>query len=83
VVIQVLLTRETAETVRAWMIGAHPLLEDQAPVQLLHEGSTDDSEPGWLYGPGERSNYQAVLEAATAFVGASAEVDTPLASSGR
>ena len=83
VVIQILLTRETAETVRAWMMGAHPLLEDQAPVQLLHVESTEESQTGWSYGPGTRSRYQAVLDAATAFVGASAEADTPLASTGR
>src|SRR4051794_16356339 len=33
---QVLLARETPETVRAWMLGSHPLLEDQAPIELLH-----------------------------------------------
>lgn len=35
-VTQVLLHKETPETVRAWMVGAHPLLEDQAPIELLH-----------------------------------------------
>src|SRR5262245_33778533 len=33
---QVLLARETPETVRAWMLGSHPLLDDKAPVELLH-----------------------------------------------
>lgn len=34
---QTLLARESAETVRAWMIGSNPLLEDRAPIELLHE----------------------------------------------
>jgi hypothetical protein len=37
VITQILLTRETPETIRAWMIGANPLLEDRPPVLLLHE----------------------------------------------
>jgi len=37
VITQILTTRDTAETIRAWMLGANPLLEDQAPVELLHE----------------------------------------------
>ena len=36
-VVQVLVTKESPETVRAWMLGAHPLLEDRAPIELLHE----------------------------------------------
>jgi hypothetical protein len=73
VVTQVLSTRETAETVRAWMVGAHPLLEDKAPVELLH---------GEMYPPVERTaaaeaaegaeartGYQSVIDAAEAFVG--------------
>src|SRR6185312_13830333 len=39
VITQILTTRDTAETIRAWMLGANPLLEDQAPVELLHEES--------------------------------------------
>ena len=40
-IVQMLVARETAETVRAWLIGAHPLLEDRSPVELLHQ----DNEP--------------------------------------
>ena len=29
---------ETAATVRAWLIGANPQLEDRAPIEVLHEG---------------------------------------------
>jgi hypothetical protein len=71
---QVLLSRETAETVRAWMIGAHPLLEDRAPVELLHEENTApvartaDSESRAPYAA--RSSYQSVVDAAVAFIGA-------------
>ncbi len=36
-IVQVLLMRETAETVRAWLIGSHPLLDDKAPIELLHQ----------------------------------------------
>lgn len=41
VLTQILLERETAETVRAWMVGANPLLEDRAPIELLHEEAAD------------------------------------------
>ncbi len=41
VVTQILLARETAETVRAWMIGSNPLLEDRAPIELLHEEAVE------------------------------------------
>lgn len=41
VVVQILLARETAETVRAWMIGSNPLLEDRAPIELLHEEAVE------------------------------------------
>jgi hypothetical protein len=34
---QVLLVRETPETVRAWLLGSHPLLQDRSPIELLHE----------------------------------------------
>ena len=36
-VTRLLLDRESASTTRAWMIGANPQLEDQAPIELLHE----------------------------------------------
>lgn len=39
VITQILLARETAETVRAWMIGSNPLLEDRAPIELLHDNA--------------------------------------------
>lgn len=42
IITQILMTRDTAETIRAWMLGANPLLEDKAPVQLLHE---EDHKP--------------------------------------
>jgi hypothetical protein len=64
---QVLLARETPRTVRAWLLGAHPLLEDQAPVQLLHcdnhhpVSRTADADVG---NPG----YLAVVNAAEEFV---------------
>jgi hypothetical protein len=89
VIAQVLLTRETAETIRAWMIGAHPNLEDQAPVQLLHEesrkpqGSTMASRSRWPYGTGSRASYQAVLEAAVAFIGTAAAGGGTSAAGGR
>jgi hypothetical protein len=35
-VTRLLLGRESAATARAWMIGANPQLEDQAPIELLH-----------------------------------------------
>ncbi len=41
VITQVLLSKETPETVRAWMLGAHPLLEDRAPIELLHEENVE------------------------------------------
>jgi hypothetical protein len=31
-----LLTRETPETICAWMLGANPSLEHQAAIELLH-----------------------------------------------
>jgi hypothetical protein len=35
-----LLDDERPETIRAWMIGSNPLLEDKAPIELLHEENT-------------------------------------------
>jgi hypothetical protein len=65
-IVQVLLARETAETVRAWLLGSHPLLENRAPVELLHE----DGHP-----PVERTavtdvptGYVSVVSAAEEFV---------------
>jgi len=31
---------ERPEIVRAWMIGSNPLLDDRAPIELLHEENT-------------------------------------------
>ena len=36
-VTRLLLDRESAATTRAWMIGANPQLDDQAPIELLHQ----------------------------------------------
>lgn len=30
---------EPADVVRAWMIGSNPLLDDQAPIEVLREGA--------------------------------------------
>lgn len=72
-VTRILLARETSRTVRAWMIGANPLLDDRAPVELLHrrsvapvmrtaeaESPPDSSEEG----------IQPVIRAAEAFAAA-------------
>ena len=72
VVTQILMTRETAETVRAWMIGANPLLDDRAPVELLHEENhppvirtAEAQSPPPPVVPAE--GYRTVLDAAKAF----------------
>ncbi len=39
-VTRLLLSQENPATVRAWMIGANPELEDTAPIQALHDGRT-------------------------------------------
>lgn len=73
-VTQILSTRETAETVRAWMIGANPLLENRAPLELLHE-----EEPEPVAGAAETTapapvaivpttGYRPVLDAAESFI---------------
>lgn len=63
---QVLLTRETPETVRAWLVGSHPLLEDRAPIELLHE---DDPQPvGRTASADVRTGYQSVVTVAEEFV---------------
>lgn len=65
-VTQLLLTRESAETVRAWLLGSHPLLEDRSPIELLHSQK---------YPPVQRTaatdanvGYRAVVNAAEEFV---------------
>ena len=43
---QILLARETPESVRAWMLGSHPSLGDRSPLELLraeHERSAERS----------------------------------------
>jgi hypothetical protein len=77
VITQVLLTRETAETVRAWMMGAHPLLEGRAPVELLHEENaapvdrTAAAETrAAVFRQMPRTSYQSVEDAAVSFVAA-------------
>jgi hypothetical protein len=55
-IVQVLLARETPETVRAWLLGSHPLLEDRSPIELLHEDDPSavertavvDTRPGFV-----------------------------------
>jgi hypothetical protein len=32
---------ETAGTVRAWLIGSNPQLEDAAPIEVFHEGAIE------------------------------------------
>lgn len=65
-VTQVLASRESAETIRAWMLGAHPLLGDRAPLELLHE---DDPSPVERTASSDaRSGYVSVVNAADAFV---------------
>src|SRR3954469_16607647 len=32
-----ILAAERPETIRAWMIGSNPLLDDRAPIEMLHE----------------------------------------------
>lgn len=63
---QVLLARETPDTVRAWLLGSHPLLEDQAPVGLLHR---DNHAPVERTASADaRTGYLAVVNAAEEFV---------------
>lgn len=38
-IVQLLLQRESAETVRAWFVGMNPDLDDQAPVLVLRENA--------------------------------------------
>ena len=63
---QVLLYKETPDTVRAWMLGSHPLLEDRAPVELLHH---DNHPPVERTAASEsRTGYLSVVNAAEEFV---------------
>jgi hypothetical protein len=63
---QVLLARETPETVRAWLLGSHPLLEDQAPVELLHADNRPPVER--TASADARTGYLSVVNAAEEFV---------------
>jgi hypothetical protein len=38
-IVQLLLNRESAETVRAWLVGMNPDLDDQAPALMLGENA--------------------------------------------
>jgi hypothetical protein len=75
VITQILTTRETAETVRAWMISANPLLNDRSPVELLHE---EDHQPVARTAKAEAPSlpskstevYRTVLDAAESFAAA-------------
>jgi len=75
---QQLLSRETAETVRAWMIGSNPQLNDKAPIELLHEESSQpvaraaQLEAGEPLAPSARTAFQSVDQAAQTFIGAAA-----------
>lgn len=63
---QVLVTKETPETVRAWMIGMHPLLDDRTPVELLHED--DHSAVERTASSDARAGYLSVVNAADEFI---------------
>jgi hypothetical protein len=66
-VIQMLLARETSETVRAWLLGANPLLEDRSPLELLHE---DDHFPVERTAAADtKAGYVSVVNAAEEFSG--------------
>jgi hypothetical protein len=41
-VYQLLLSRDSEHTVRAWFIGLNPQLDDTSPVQALHDGQIRD-----------------------------------------
>lgn len=63
---RVLLYKETPSTARAWMLGSHPLLEDRAPIELLHE---DDHPPVERTAANDsRAGYLTVVNAAEEFV---------------
>lgn len=69
VITQILLSRETAEVVRAWMIGSHPLLEDHAPLELLHDENVAPVDRAATVD--SRAHFRAVVSAAEDFVSAS------------
>jgi hypothetical protein len=75
-VTQLLLARETPETVRAWLLGANPLLDGRTPIDLLNK---DDNPPvertvevdagkDGVEGTGHDEGYEAVVNAAEEFV---------------
>ena len=65
-IVQMLVAQETSETVRAWFLGANPLLEDRSPIELLHE---DDSFPVERTAAADtRPGYFSVVTAAEDFV---------------
>lgn len=67
-IVQVLLVRETAETVRAWLIGAHPLLDDHAPIELLHEETFDPVKRTAAADGAPIASFRPVVRAAEAFI---------------
>lgn len=69
-VTQILMTRETAETVRAWMVGANPLLEERAPVELLHAAEHEPVKRAAVAESPVPSGYTEVASAAEAFMAA-------------
>lgn len=40
--VQLLVTRESPDTVRAWFLGLNPQLDDQSPAQSIREGGFRD-----------------------------------------
>ena len=65
---QLLLGRESTDTVRAWLMGANPLLDDRAPLELLHK---DDHPPVHRTAATDTdagSGYRTVVSAAEEFV---------------
>ncbi len=64
---RVLLSKENPETVRAWMLGAHPLLEDHAPIELLHDANSGPVTRAVTTEAARRS-FQRVADVAEAFV---------------
>jgi hypothetical protein len=65
---QCLVERETPDTARAWMVGSSPLLDDQAPVEVLHEQSRVPTRPHGRRAA--KDGFQRVQHAANVYVGA-------------
>ena len=65
---QCLVERETKDTARAWMVGSSPLLDDRAPVEVLHEQSRTPARR--LGGRTATDGFQRVQQAANLYLGA-------------